>query len=106
MQQEALIINLSREKYFDKFFQRQKRKEFKVMETKVTEAQDQHVYNQFPNKNEIVHEQNIIAILKERTGLSDEEILDSLQRLIEKSKVLAVSGKITNKTFYRKNPFA
>lgn len=91
---------------FDKFFQRQKRKEFKVMETKATEAQDQHVYNQFLNENEIVHEQNIIAILKERTGLSDEEILDSLQRLIEKSKVLAVSGKITNKTFYRKNPFA
>ena len=91
---------------FDKFFQRQKRKEFKVMETKATEAQDQHVYNQFPYENEIVHEQNIIAILKERTGLSDEEILDSLQRLIEKSKVLAVSGKITNKTFYRKNPFA
>ena len=67
------------------------------MEAKATEAQDQHVYNQFPNENEIVHEQNIIAILKERTGLSDEEILDSLQRLIEKSKVLAVSCKSQTK---------
>jgi hypothetical protein len=60
----------------------------------------------FLTKNEIVHEQNIIAILKERTGLSDEEILDSPRRLIEKSKVLAVSCKITNKKFYRKDPFA
>jgi hypothetical protein len=79
------------------------------MEAKATEteAQDQHVYNQFPNENEIVHEQNIIAILKERTGLRDEEILYSLRRrLIEMSKVLALSCKITNKTFYRKNPFA
>ena len=61
------------------------------MEAKATdtEAQDQHVYNQFPNENEIVHEQNIIAILKERTGLRDEEILYSLRRrLIEKSKFL------------------
>jgi hypothetical protein len=66
-----LILIFSLYLYLDKFFQRQKRKEFKVMETKATEAQDQHVYNQFPNENEIVHEQNIIAILKERTGLSD-----------------------------------
>ena len=77
------------------------------MEAKATdtEAQDQHVYNQFPNENEIVHEQNRIVILKERTGLCDEEILDSLQRLIEKSKVLAVSGKSQTK-HSRKNPFA
>ncbi len=45
------------------------------MEANATEAQDQHVYNQFPNENEIVHEQNIIAILKDKTGLRDEEIL-------------------------------
>jgi hypothetical protein len=65
---------------------------------------DSQIYNSLPD-NDVFQDQTAINVIKGKTGIPDQEIADSLNRLIEKRK-LVTSIDTRNRLYLRKNPFS
>jgi hypothetical protein len=92
---------------WDKFIERQKRNHNhrKDVEAKIPQLRDQQIYNEF-HQDEIIDTNTAVKTLNRKTGLKDQEIVDSLNRLIQGHKIITVDGVRTNKIYLRRNPYA
>ena len=83
--------------YFRKFDE----KHFDVVSAATQKLEDEqktnNVYSEIPEQN-ILEQIDLLSILRERTGLSDDEILNCLSTLINKSKV---AYSAANRTYYK-----
>jgi hypothetical protein len=82
---------------------REEKKHLKRIQGKISEMRDNQIYNSLPD-NDVFQDQTAIKVINGRLGLDDQEIADSLNRLIEKRK-LVTSFDTRNKLYLRKNPF-
>ena len=64
---------------------------------------DSQIYDCLPD-NDVFQDQTAIKVIKGSLGLDDQEVADSLNRLIEKRK-LVTSFDTRNRLYLRKNPF-
>ena len=87
------------QKVFDKLDQIDRKK----MEKKIPALRDKQIYSHLPN--DVIESDHAFNLLREKTGVNDSEIADSLGRLVQNENVVKSTGYHTNKTFFRKNPY-
>ena len=95
---------MSGENIWDKFMNHQDKKHRKDIESKLPEMRDQQIWTSFPN--DLVTDQSAIKTLKDKTSLDEDTIVNSINRLIEKRKIISVNGRKTNSLYLRKNPYS
>ena len=93
------------EDLYDKLMRREQRKHSKDIEQNhIPRVKDKKIYSELGD--EIIDSDTAIRMLKNKTGINnDEEIADSLNRLIENKSIVSSTGHHTNKVFLRKNPY-
>ena len=69
-------------------YERLNKKHQKVIEGKIPEIRDSDIYRSLPYSDNVFQDQTAIKVIKEKTGISYQEIADSLNRLIEKCKLV------------------
>jgi len=94
---------MSNENIEEKLFNRLDRKHEKQIEGKIPELRDNQIYDSLPD-NDVFQDQTALNVLNKKMGIPDQEIADSLNRLIEKRK-LVTSFDPRNRLYLRKNPF-
>ena len=94
---------MSNENIKDKLFNRLDKKHEKQIEGKIPEIRDNQIYDSLPD-NDVFQDQTALRVISGIIGISDQEVADSLNRLIEKRK-LVTSFDTRNRLFLRKNPF-
>jgi hypothetical protein len=92
-----------RQDIYDKLMQREEKKQLKRIQGKIPEMRDSQIYTHLPD-HDVFQDQTAINVIKNKTGLNEQEIADSLNRLIEKRK-LVTSFDTKYRLFLRKNPF-
>ena len=80
---------------FDRFIQREKFKEIKQMEAKILKKQQDYIYKILPAEKTITDRESI-KYIQDRTNLDEETIVNGLNNLIKKSKVISVYDKYQN----------
>jgi hypothetical protein len=85
----------------DKLYERLNKKHQKVIEGKIPEIRDSDIYRSLPDSDDVFQDQTAIKVIKEKTGISYQEIAESLNRLIEKCK-LVTSFDTRNRLYLRK----
>jgi predicted DNA-binding ArsR family transcriptional regulator len=95
---------MSGENIWHKFMNHYDKKERKDIESKLPEMRDSQIYREFPN--DLVTDHTAIKTLQDKTGLDEHTIVTSVNRLIEKQKIISVNGRKTNKLYLRKNPYS
>jgi hypothetical protein len=88
----------------EKLFDRLEKKHRKDVESKIPQLRDKQIYDSFP-ANDILSDQTAIKILKDKTMLEENEIVESINRLIKGRKIISKNGIKTNKLYLRKNPY-
>jgi len=91
------------EDIYQRLMDREEKKHLKRIQGKIPQMRDNQIYGCLPD-NDVFQDQTAIEVIKGRLGLDDQEIADSLNRLIEKRK-LATSIDTRNNLYLRKNPF-
>ncbi len=96
-------MNLSQgENIYQRLMDREEKKHQKQIQGKIPQMRDSQIYDSLPD-NDVFHDQTALRVIS-GIGISDQEVADSLNRLIEKRK-LVTSFDTRNRLFLRKNPF-
>jgi hypothetical protein len=95
---------MSHEDIYDRMMRREDQKHKKQIESKIPQVRDKQIYDSFP-ESDILPDQTALKILKDKTSLAETEIVESLNRLIEKRKIISKNGLKTDKLYLRKNPY-
>jgi hypothetical protein len=95
---------MSHEDIYDRMMRREEQKHRKQIESKIPHLRDKQIYDSFPSKD-ILPDHAAIKILKDKTGLAENDIVESVNRLIEGRKIISKNGMKTNKLYLRKNPY-
>lgn len=88
----------------DKLYQRLNKKHEEDIKGRIPQMRDSQVYDYLPDKDPF-EDQNAIRVIKGKIGIPDQEIANSLNRLIEKGKLVTSRAIKTNKLYLRKNPY-
>lgn len=97
-------MNVSQgEDIYQRLMDREEKKHLKRIQGKIPQMRDSQIYDSLPD-NDVFQDQTAIRILSGKIGLSEQEVADSLNRLIQKRK-LVTSFDTRNKLYLRKNPF-
>lgn len=97
-------MNVSQgEDLYQRLMDREEKKHLKRIQGKIPHMRDSQIYNSLPD-NDVFQDQTAIRVISGKIGISDQEVADSLNRLIEKRK-LVTSFDTQNKLYLRKNPF-
>ena len=94
---------MSGEDIYERLMNREEKKHLKRIQGKIPGMRDSQIYDSLPD-NDVFQDQTAIKVIKSKIGIGDQEIADSLNRLIEKRK-LVTSFDTQNKLYLRKNPF-
>ena len=88
----------------EKLFDRLEKKHRKDVENKIPQLRDKQIYDSFP-LGDTLPDHTAIKILKDKTELPENEVIESLNRLIEGRKIISKNGIKTNKLYLTKNPY-
>lgn len=91
------------EDIYERLMDREEKKQLKRIQGKIPQMRDSQIYDCLPD-NDVFQDQTAIKVIKGSLGLDDQEVADSLNRLIEKRK-LVTSFDTRNRLYLRKNPF-
>ncbi len=91
------------EDIYERLMNREEKKQLKRIQGKIPQMRDSQIYDCLPD-NDVFQDQTAIKVIKGSLGLDDQEVADSLNRLIEKHK-LVTSFDTRNRLYLRKNPF-
>ena len=97
-------MNISEgENIYQRLMDREEKKYLKRIQGKIPEMRDSQIYGCLPD-NDVFQDQTALGVISSKIGISDQEVADSLNRLIEKRK-LVTSFDTRNRLYLRKNPF-
>ena len=91
------------EDIYERLMDGEEKKQLKRIQGKIPQMRDSQIYDCLPD-NDVFQDQTAIKVIKGSLGLDDQEVADSLNRLIEKRK-LVTSFDTRNRLYLRKNPF-
>lgn len=96
------MIKKNELQHMGQIHERQNRKHLKEIESKIPQVRDKQIYNEFP-QDKILDTDSAVKTLKSKTGLKDQEIAESLNRLIQDHKIITANGIKSNKMYLRRN---
>jgi len=97
-------MNVSQgENIYERLMDREEKKHLKKIQGKIPQMRDSQIYDCLPD-NDVFQDQTAIKVIKGSLGLDDQEVADSLNRLIEKHK-LVTSFDTRNITIFKKESF-
>lgn len=83
--------------------EREEKRHKKDMESKIPEKQQEHIYNILPI-NKTMSDRKSIKYIQIKTNWDEDTIVNGLNDLIKKSKVISVYDKYQN-VYVTKNPY-